>query len=86
MQEALGTTGKKGDNSAFRKRPDETLETYAGTWVAAAEIATSLMTLGEGAITMQQVTPGVMSLGPAIAVGLAKQAAVASFPLGAGGL
>jgi hypothetical protein len=42
------------------------------------------MTLGAGAITMQQVTPGVMSLGPALAAALAKNAAVASFPLGAG--
>jgi hypothetical protein len=42
------------------------------------------MTLGAGAITMQQVTPGVMSLGPALAAALAKHTAVASFPLGAG--
>jgi hypothetical protein len=84
LQEALGMIGRKGDDAAFRERLEETLETYAGTRVAAAEIATSLMTLGAGAITMQQVTPGVMSLGPALAATLAKHAAVASFPLGAG--
>ncbi|WP_147022760.1 DUF6635 family protein [Microvirga aerophila] len=84
LHEALGTIGRKGDDAAFRERLEETLETYAGTRVAAAEIATSLMTLGAGALTMQQVTPGVMSLGPALAAALAKHAAVASFPLGAG--
>ncbi|HZA92064.1 MAG TPA: DUF6635 family protein, partial [Gemmatimonadales bacterium] len=84
LDKALGTIGRKGDDAVFRERLEETLETYAGTRVAAAEIATSLMTLGAGAITMQQVTPGVMSLGPALAAVLAKNAAVASFPLGAG--
>src|SRR5215207_1519854 len=84
LHKALGTIGRKGDDAVFRERLEETLETYAGTRVAAAEIATSLMTLGAGAITMQQVTPGVMSLGPALAAALAKNAAVGSFPLGAG--
>jgi hypothetical protein len=84
LHEALGTIGRKGDDAAFRERLEETLETYAGTRVAAAEIATSLMTLGAGAVTVHQVTPGVMSLGPALAAALAQNAAVASFPLGAG--
>ena len=81
LHEALG---RKGDDAVFRERLEETLETYAGTRVAAAEIATSLMTIGAGAVTMHQVTPGVMSLGPALAAALAQNAAVASFPLGAG--
>ena len=84
LHEALATIGRKGDDAVFRERLEETLETYAGTRVAAAEIATSLMTLGAGAVTVQQVTPGVMSLGPALAAALAQNAAVASFPLGAG--
>ena len=84
LHEALGTIGRKGDDAVFRERLEETLETYAGTRVAAAEIATSLMTIGAGAVTMHQVTPGVMSLGPALAAALAQNAAVASFPLGAG--
>ena len=84
LHEALGTIGRKGDDTVFRERVEETLETYAGTRVAAAEIATSLMTIGAGAVTMHQVTPGVMSLGPTLAAALAQNAAVASFPLGAG--
>ncbi len=84
LHEALGTIGRKGDDPVFRERLEETLETYAGTRVAVAEIATSLMTIGAGAVTMHQVTPGVMSLGPALATALAQNAAVASFPLGAG--
>ena len=39
------------------------------------------MTIGAGAVTMHQVTPGVMSLGPTLAATLAQNAAVASFPL-----
>jgi hypothetical protein len=84
LHEALGRIGRKGDDAVFRERLEETLETYTGTRVAAAEIATSLMTIGAGAVTMHQVTPGVMSLGPALAAALAQNAAVASFPLGAG--
>jgi hypothetical protein len=81
LHEALGTIGRKGDDAVFRERLEETLETYARTRVAAAEIATSLMTIGAGAVTMHQVTPGVMSLGPTLAATLAQNAAVASFPL-----
>jgi len=81
LHEALGTIGRKGDDAVFRERLEGTLETYARTRVAAAEIATSLMTIGAGAVTMHQVTPGVMSLGPTLAATLAQNAAVASFPL-----
>jgi hypothetical protein len=51
------------------------METYAGTRAAAAEIATSLMTVGAGAVALQKVTPGVMSLGPTLAAALAQNAA-----------
>ncbi|MFD0464749.1 DUF6635 family protein [Microvirga aerilata] len=84
LHDALGAIGRKGDDAVFRERLEESLETYAGTRAAAAEIATSLMTVGAGALAVHQVTPGVMSLGPALAAALAQNAAVASFPLGAG--
>ena len=55
---------------------------YAGTRTAAAEITTALLSLGTGAAAMSKLTPGAMTLGPALAAMLAQQAAVASFPLG----
>ena len=51
------------DDPAFRERLEDTMETYAGTRAAAAEITRSLLTVGAGALAVKQVTPGVMSLG-----------------------
>ncbi len=76
------------DDVAFRARLEAALTEYAGTRAAAAEITTGLIALGSGAVAFKQVTPGALTLGPAIAASLAHGAAVASFPLGAtaGGL
>jgi hypothetical protein len=76
--------GQRGDDPAFRQRLEAAVETYTGTRTAAAEITTALITVGTGAVAVKQATPGVMTLGPALAAALAHQAAVASFPLGAG--
>ena len=43
-----------------------------------------MLSLAAGAAAFKQITPGVISLGPALAGVLAQQAAIASFPLGAG--
>lgn len=83
LSRALVQIGKHSDDPTFRERLEDTIETYAGTRVAAAEITTSLLTVGAGALAVKQVTPGVMSLGPALAAALTQNAAVASFPLGA---
>ncbi|WP_339947892.1 DUF6635 family protein [uncultured Albimonas sp.] len=66
-----------------RFRASETLSEYAGVRSAAAEIATGIATMGAGAAAFQQLTPGAISLGPALAAALAQQAAVSAFPLGA---
>ena len=76
--------GKRADDPAFRSRLEDMLVTYAGTRAAAAEIASSLASLGAGAIVFNKFTPGALSLGPALAAGLAHSMAVASFPLGGG--
>ncbi|MBV9734751.1 MAG: hypothetical protein JO209_02495 [Acidisphaera sp.] len=81
MLEALG---RHGNDQEFRQRLEQALTTYAGTRAAAAEIATGLVTLGAGAIGLKQLTPGAVTLGPVLAATLAHEAAVASFPLGAG--
>ena len=84
LNETLQAIGHRGDDPVFRQRLEEAMATYSGTRAAAAEITTALMTVGAGAVAVKQATPGVMTLGPALATALAQQAAIASFPLGAG--
>ncbi len=80
----LAPLGGRGEDKAFRGRLTEAMASYATTRAAAAEITTSLLTLGTGALVVKQLTPGAVSLGPALAAILAQQGAIASFPLGAG--
>jgi hypothetical protein len=84
IRRALESVGRRGDDPAFRDRLTQALTAYAGSRAAAAEIATSLVTLGTGALALNKVTPGVVTLGPSLAAVMAQQAAIASFPLGAG--
>ena len=83
LHPVLAAIGERAAEPAYRQRLQETLGRYAGTRDAAAEITTSLLTLGAGAIALKQLTPGVVTLGPALAGMLAQQVAIASFPLGA---
>jgi hypothetical protein len=84
IRQALESVGRRGDDPDFRDRLTRALTSYAGSRAAAAEIATSLVTLGTGALALNKVTPGVVTLGPSLAAVMAQQAAIASFPLGAG--
>lgn len=59
------------------------LSEYVGGRSAVAELTVALGTLGVGAAAFGKVTPGMISLGPALAGVMAHQAAVAAFPLGA---
>ncbi|HEX4261039.1 MAG TPA: DUF6635 family protein [Acetobacteraceae bacterium] len=80
----LAAIVEAGGDAAFRARLAAAVETYAGSRAAAAEITTALVSLGAGAVALKQLTPGVVALGPGLAAAVAQQAAVASFPLGAG--
>lgn len=71
------------DDAAFRRLLDEAIARYAGTRVAAAEIATALTSLSVGAVAFKQLTPGLLSLGPVLAGMIAQSAAIGAFPLGA---
>jgi hypothetical protein len=83
IAEALqGVRGSKGEPT-FSDRLHRTIATYADTRAAAAEISATLITLGAGAATLKQITPGALVLGPALANLIAHETAVASFPLGA---
>jgi hypothetical protein len=82
--EKLVAIGRRADDPEFRRRLAEAMGAYAGTRAAAADITTGLLTLGAGAVALKQLVPGAMTLGPALATAMAQQAAIASFPLGAG--
>ena len=81
---ALAAIGRRADEPGFRQWLTEAMATYAGTRVAAGDLASALITAGVGALTFKQLTPGMISLGPAVAQALAQHLAVAGFPLGAG--
>jgi hypothetical protein len=83
FDEALAAIGRRAGDREFRRRLEEALVTYGGTRAASSDIATSLLSLAAGAVALKQATPGVVSLGPALATVIAHNAAVASFPLGA---
>ena len=82
--EMLAAIGPHGGNATFRRRLAEAMASYGATRAAAAEITASLLSLSTGALALKQLTPGAITLGPALAAMLAQQAAVAGFPLGAG--
>lgn len=84
VDEATRRAGARRDDPAFRARLEATLAEYCTTRAAAADIATALVALGTGAAAFKQATPGAIALGPLVAGALAQQAAIASFPLGAG--
>jgi len=79
----LSELARHSEEPGFRDRLEASMLTYAGTRAAAAEITTSLLALSTGAAMLHQTTPGMLSLGPALAAALAQHVAVASFPLGA---
>jgi hypothetical protein len=80
----LAVIGRRGDDPSFRRKLESALAAYAGTRAAAADIAAGLVAAGVGAAALKQLTPGMITLGPAVATTMAQQAAIASFPLGAG--
>lgn len=67
-----------------RRRLTDLLASYTGSRTAAAEVVNNLLLAGTGAAVLKELTPGALSLGPALAGAIAHQAAVAGFPLGAG--
>jgi hypothetical protein len=80
---ALMEIGRHGEDPAFRQRLAAALDTYGLSRAAAAEITTGLLNLGAGAVAVNKLTPGAVTLGPALAGLMAHQTAVSAFPLGA---
>ncbi len=81
---ALAEIGPRAADPTVRARLEASLAEYTETRAAAAEITTGLLTLSSGAIALQKLTPGAVTLGPALAGVLAQQAAISAFPLGSG--
>jgi hypothetical protein len=73
-----------GGEAGFRARIEQAIAEYTGSRAAASELTTQLVSLSTGALTFGKLTPGMATLGPTLAAIVAQQAAVASFPLGAG--
>ncbi len=73
-----------GIHPDFRRRLAAAVDTYLGSRTATAEIATGFVAAGLGALVVNQATPGLMTLGSALAGMIAQQMAIAAFPLGAG--
>ena len=84
----LQAIGQQADDPDFRRDLERMLAVYTGSRDAAAEITIAIVGAAVGAMAFKQMTPGVLSLGPALAGAAAQYAAIASFPLGAtlGGL
>nr|WP_294544124.1 DUF6635 family protein [uncultured Rhodopila sp.] len=80
---ALEAIGAHGEDPALRRRLENAMTEYARTRAAATEITTAMLTLSAGALAVQKVTPGAVTLGPILAAVIAQQSAVASFPMGA---
>jgi hypothetical protein len=66
----------------FQRRLATAVRDYVGSRTAAAEITTGFVAASVGALMIKQATPGLMTLGSALASMIAQQTAIAAFPLG----
>lgn len=76
------------ENPAFADQLTRNLEEYLGTRAAASDLAVSLTAASIGALALNKITPGILSLSGSIASSLAHTAAINSFWAGptAGGI
>ena len=78
------TLAERGRDPDFRAWMTQTLATYTGSRVAAADLTNALLATTAGGLAFQQLTPGAFSLGPLLSQAIAAKLAAGSFPLGAG--
>jgi hypothetical protein len=83
IESVLEEIGRHRNDPAFAGRLREAMTEYGVTRGAAAEITTGLLNLSAGALAVQKLTPGAVTLGPALAGVISQHVAVSSFPLGA---
>jgi hypothetical protein len=77
-------TEAAGSERELRGRLVAAIKSYIGSRMATAEITTGVVATGFGALAVKQATPGLVTLGSALAAAIAQQNAIAAFPLGAG--
>jgi hypothetical protein len=82
IQELLSRHSNLLQRPDVRQKLQAALSAYTDTRAATAELTNAFVLMGTGAATMQKLTPGVLSFGPAVATAATQQAAIASFPLG----
>ena len=80
----LEDAGQRMTDAQFRRDLEDKLAVYTGSRSAATDLTQAMVSVAVGATAFKQLTPGVVSLGPAVATAAAQQAAIAGFPLGAG--
>ncbi|MCB8880989.1 hypothetical protein ACELLULO517_12155 [Acidisoma cellulosilytica] len=83
IESVLQEIGRHRADPHFAARLREAMTEYGITRGAAAEITTGLLNLGAGALAVQKLTPGAVTLGPALAGVISQHVAASSFPLGA---
>jgi len=79
---ALEAIARHTNAPEYRRNLERKLADYTGSREAATEITAAIITAAVGAVAFNQMTPSVMSLGPAAAAAAAQSAAIAGFPLG----
>jgi hypothetical protein len=84
LQRVMASAIRRLGEREAKRRLALALETYTGARAAVADIANNLVFTGAGALALHKLTPGAVSLGPAVAGSVAQYMAVSSFPLGAG--
>lgn len=70
------------DPAGYEARLTSALAVYSGNRAAAAELSSIFLCLGAGAALLHQATPGVLTLGPALAKLIAQSLAAHSLPAG----
>jgi hypothetical protein len=78
----LSKIHSKSKNPKFRSALETNLLEYSKNRTAAADLAGTVITLSSGAAMFQQMTPGAISAGSALATAIAQQAAISNFILG----
>jgi hypothetical protein len=81
---AAPLTAAAGNEREYRGRLVAAIDSYVGSRAATAEITTGVVAAGLGALSVKQATPGLATLGSALAGAIAQQHAIAAFPLGVG--
>ena len=82
LREMIRTRGNAAEAEALGQRIADALGEYAGARSAVAEMTTTLCVLVVGALAFQALTPGMISMAPGVADAMARNNAIATFPLG----